>query len=127
MSVRVLSLAQPKQQVMPPDSRRKRGWLPKPKASRLRVLCPGPSFARTQLHTPLLMTIAGGHSGMAKEALQKLRIGLRHWPKNGYLSLLTANLEAKMGHVGPARRLYAVAAAHSLRSTIALQVEKGIK
>lgn len=59
---------------------------------------------------------------MAQEALQKLRIGLRRWPRNGYLSLLTANLEAKTGNVGPARRLYAVAAAHSTRSTIALQV-----
>ena len=60
---------------------------------------------------------------MTQEALQKLRKGIQRWPRNGYLSLLTANLEAKTGNMDAARRLYALAAAHSLKGTISLQVK----
>ncbi len=61
------------------------------------------------------------YSGKTQEALQKLHKGLRQWPKNGYMALLAANLEAKQGRTDNARKMYAVAAAHAL-STIALQV-----
>jgi len=60
-------------------------------------------------------------SGKTQEALQKLHKGLQQWPKNGYMALLAANLEAKQGRTDNARKMYAVAAAHAL-STIALQV-----
>ncbi len=59
--------------------------------------------------------------GKTQEALQKLHKGLKQWPKNGYMALLAANLEAKQGRTDNARKMYAVAAAHAL-STIALQV-----
>ena len=78
-------------------------------------------YALVSCRNKTIMTAFLVPAGKAQEALRKLHVGLRKWPKNGYLALLAANLEAKQGHTDNARRMYAIAAAHA-RSTIAAQV-----